>query len=485
MENGRYNFHRRHGHLPQHSSTSPSSIPRRQQSSSSIFPSYTDIPNLPPKIKLICEIIATAPPIAVERVLDDACISVTQAEVEQVLKLSYAFPATSVKFFRWSGCHSPHAWNLVVDLLGKNRQFEAMWESVKSMSVNRLVSSATFASIFGSYVSAGMVKESIVSFEVMDRYGCNRDVVALNSLLSAICRDGKTVQAFAFLHVARNQWRICPDADSFAILLEGWEKEMNVISSRETFGLMIESIGWDPMNVPAYDSFLCTLISCSEGTTMMEVFNHLQRMKDKGCYPGIKFLTLALEDCRKRNDVESADILWETMVESAGIIKPDAKLYNVMILLYSSKNSEKAVKLLDEMVCKRVLPDAESYNGLFRFLIETGRLEEASALFRELARNNCILSGSNCRKAVEVFLGSRDGLMAIRVWESMERGYEVGLEETGNLLVMGLVKLGMVQEAGLCSERMLDKGIRLSSVTIRVLEDCLAEEREKLKNSAM
>ncbi|CAN0917361.1 hypothetical protein LINGRAHAP2_LOCUS30245 [Linum grandiflorum] len=109
MENIRYDFHRRHDHLPQHSSTSPSSNLWRQQSSSLIFPSYTDIPNFPPEIKLICKIIVTAPPIFVERVLGDACISVTPVEVKQVLKLFYSSPSTSVKFFRWSGYHSPYA----------------------------------------------------------------------------------------------------------------------------------------------------------------------------------------------------------------------------------------------------------------------------------------------------------------------------------------------------------------------------------------
>ncbi|CAI0418789.1 unnamed protein product [Linum tenue] len=75
---------------------------------------------------------------SIEKVLDGSGIGVTQAEVEQVLKLSYSFPAPTVKFFRWSGLrldddHSPYAWNLVVDLLGKNCLFDAMWDAIKSM----------------------------------------------------------------------------------------------------------------------------------------------------------------------------------------------------------------------------------------------------------------------------------------------------------------------------------------------------------------
>ncbi|CAL1370737.1 unnamed protein product [Linum trigynum] len=68
----------------------------------------------------------------------------------------------------------------------------------------------------------------------------------------------------------------------------------------------INRIGWDPENVPAYDTFRYTLLMGAEG--MMEVLKCLDIMKDKGCHPGHKFLSFSLESCRKHNDLKAAAI---------------------------------------------------------------------------------------------------------------------------------------------------------------------------------
>lgn len=189
-----------------------------------------------------------------------------------------------------------------------------MWDAIKSMWKEGLLSLATFASVFSSYVAVDRVDEAILTFEVMDQYGCRRDTVALNSLVSAICREGKTVKAKEFLHVARELVR--PDVDTYAILLEGWENEGDVASARQTFAQMVSDIGWDPKNVPAYDSFLTTLVKAPGG--MVEVLRFLETMKDKGCYPGVKFFKVALEECARTGDGRSAKVLWDTMIKING-----------------------------------------------------------------------------------------------------------------------------------------------------------------------
>ncbi|CAN0896673.1 Pentatricopeptide repeat-containing protein At1g77360, mitochondrial [Linum grandiflorum] len=497
-ENGITESHRHHnGHIhrdaalpvgKQHaSSDSPSS--NRHQSPGSIrpikrqaFPSYTNIPNLPSKIKHLCTIIATTPSSSVEKVLDGGGGDITQVEVEQVLKLSYSFPAPAVKFFRWSGLllngdHSAYAWNLVVDLLGKNCLFDAMWDAVKSMRRKRLTSLATFTSIFSSYVIAGKVKEAIMTFEVMDQYECNRDVVALNSLLSAVCRDGKTLDASEFLRVARRHIR--PDSDSYAILLEGWEKEMNVVCARETFAEMIEFVGWDPRNVPAYDAFLCTLLLCSD-RFMEEALRCLELMKNMGCCPGLRFLASMVEECCKNNDFRAADSVWETMVNGFRI-RPDERLYSLMIDLHCCcKNTDRAVQLFDEMGCRGLFPDVQTSNLLFKLLISSRRLKEASGLLDELVRNECILSRSNCSEAVRVYLESGDAYMAILVWKLMVASYDSDLEETGNALVAGLADLQFVQEAVVYAESMIEKGMKLTLSTVSRLKERLTRERKEM-----
>ncbi|MFS8010672.1 putative tetratricopeptide-like helical domain superfamily [Helianthus anomalus] len=441
-----------------------------------VFASYIDTPNLPPKVKILCEIIANTPSLELDRSLDDTAIRVSTEDVEDVLKLSYSYPAAAVKFFRWAGYqlddrHSPYAWNLIIDMLGKHCLFDAMWDAIKSMKQEGMLSLATFASVFGSYVMADKVKDAVAAFGVMEQYGCVADVVALNSLFSAICRDGKTVDARDFLNTVRS--RIKPDADTYAILLEGWEKEQDAVNARETFDEMVFQTGWDPNNFYAYDSFLNALLNGSGG--LKEAMKFFVILKGKKCYPGIRFFKAALKECAMIGDVKAGKLLWDYMSVQNNC-KPDVELYNSIIYLYTfDQDADLARRTLDEMVFKGVFPDSESYNILFQFLIKNRNFREAQQIFTEMVKNEFVPTHASCSLAVGVFIEAGVPYIAIRVWKCLIENYDYDLEEAGNVLVGGLRDLNRVPEAVKYADDMLDRGIKLASTTLARLRQGLAK----------
>ncbi|XP_027936133.1 pentatricopeptide repeat-containing protein At1g77360, mitochondrial-like [Vigna unguiculata] len=426
------------------------------------FPSFQDIPNLPSNIKSLCHLIATTSAAAIEHALECAAVIITPHDVEEVLRLSYGFPGQAVKFFRWSGRqlhdkHTPYSWNLVVDLLGKNRFFDAMWDAIKSMQKEGLLSLATFASVFGSYVIANRTREAIMAFEVMENYGVVRDVIALNSLLSAICRDGRTVDACDYLQIAKKFVR--PDADSYAILMEGWEGEgdKGVFGAKETFAEMVIEIGWDPANVPAYDSFLCALVRGPDG--LLEAIKFVDSMRDRRCYPGVRFLKVALDECVKFHDARTAKFFWEVLVEVGRVLQPTTEMYNLMIALFCyCGDTDSARRMLDEMGRK---------------------LREASAVFTEMVKNEFVPDQDNCDTAVKVYVDGGEPLLAIKVWKCLVENYQNDLERTANFLVVGLRDLNRVPEAVKYAEDMIERGIRLSSSTLSKLRQTLVKERKE------
>lgn len=363
----------------------------------------------------------------------------------------------------------------MVDMLGKNALFDAMWDAVKSMRQEGLISLATFASIFSSYVIHHRVQEAIMTFEVMDQYGCVKDVVALNSLLSAICREKQTTEAMRYLGLAKNEIR--PDADTYAILLEGWENEKNVRCARETFTEMVFEIGWDPGNIPAYDSFLCTMLIKGRDA-MEEALKYLEMMKERRCCPGVKFFNMAVEDCVKKGDIRGGRLLWETMVKMG--FKPDSRMYNSMIALYCyTNNTDLAKKMLDDMVLYGLFPDTQSYNILFQFLIKTRKLKETLGMFNEMVKNESFPSQANCAAAIKVLIDGGEPYPAIKVWKFMVENYDSGLEETGNFLVIGLRDLSMLPEAVKYAKGMIERGIKLSSSSLSKLKQSLSRERKE------
>ncbi|KAK4557375.1 hypothetical protein RGQ29_007218 [Quercus rubra] len=250
------------------------------------FPSYVDSTDITLTARTLCEILTRSSPTAIETALSSTGISLSTDLVCEVLKYCYHYPSSAVKFFRWAGQqgtkHSTPAWNLMVDLLGKNQLFDPMWDAVRSMKQEGVLSITTFVSIFGSYCNVGRFEEAVMSFNVMDRYGIEKDVIAVNSLLSAICNeDNQTARAVEFFEQVKA--KIPVDGDTFAILLEGWEKEGNVAEATRTFGEMVISVGWSPQNMSAYDTFLNTLVS---GSQVDEAIKFLQLMKKNNCFPG-------------------------------------------------------------------------------------------------------------------------------------------------------------------------------------------------------
>ncbi|KAL1365357.1 hypothetical protein AAHE18_03G282500 [Arachis hypogaea] len=412
------------------------------------FPSYLDSPSsLSPTVKTLCHIIATTPSHSIEQSLHDSSLSVTSSDVEQVLKLSYAFPSQAVKFFRWSGrhhlsdCHSPYSWNLVVDLLGKNRFFDAMWDAINS------------------YVAAGRVHDAVMTFEVMGNYGCVNDVVALNSLLSAVCRDARTRDANEFFQMAKK-------------LREG-----NVSCAKETFAEMVIEVGWDPANVPAHDSFLCTLIRSENG--VREAVKFFDSMSDRKCYPGIRFFKVALDECVKDHDLRNAEFLWEVLVGKAGL-KANTQLYNSMIALYCyHTDMDSARRLFDDMVFNGAFPDAFTYNLLFRFLIKARKLREAAVVFAEMVKNEFVPDRPTCDAAIRAYINDEDAFMAMKVWKCMEENHQEDLKDTANFLIQGLRDLSRVPEAVKYAEDMIERGIKVTSSTLSKLKQSLVKERKE------
>lgn len=368
--------------------------------------------------------------------------------------------------------HSPYSWNLVVDLLGKNMLFDAMWDAIKSMKKEGLLSLATFASVFSSYVAAGRVDEAIMTFEVMDQYGVPRDVVALNSLLSAICREKKTERARDFLVVAKEKIR--PDGDTYAILLEGWEAQRDISNAHKTFGEMVLLFGWDPVNVPAYDAFLNTLLTGHDG--VYEAMKLFDVLKSNRCFPGMKFFRAALDRFIETSRSREASVLWETMVRVTGI-KPDTHMYNSMMTLQFRINQpEIACQLMDDMVFYGAFPDASTYNIMLKYLIKLKKMREITAVIFEMLKNECVPTPENFISAIAIYLDLGDSEMAIKLWKCMlENDMKDALEDIGNTFIVGLRDINRLSEARKYAEDAIERGIKLNSKTLSKLKQSLNE----------
>ncbi|KAK4804218.1 hypothetical protein SAY86_004035 [Trapa natans] len=73
------------------------------------FPSHEDVPDISPMAKILCEILVRTPPGCIEGVLGTTGIPSNPALVVEVLKFSYNYPASAVKYFRRAGLAHKHS----------------------------------------------------------------------------------------------------------------------------------------------------------------------------------------------------------------------------------------------------------------------------------------------------------------------------------------------------------------------------------------
>lgn len=428
-------------------------------------------PTMPIEI-VVSNILKQPPLMGVENALNQLGLAVSVQFVEDVLKMSHGAGMDALKFFRWAGLrlgrkHSPLAWNLLVDLLGKEKLFDAMWDCVKIMRTESIVSMDTISSMFGNYAQAGKIEEARMTFDVLDQYGCRKDAVALNCFLSALCRYNHVKPAVEFFDKMKD--KITPDADTYALLLEGLENEGNVSKAKTTFGEMIIRVGWLPNNIAAYNAFLTNLVNCSQ---VEEALKFLHVMKTKKCFPDLSFFCNTLQVLYQRKDPKYAFPLWEMMKQSG--MAPDLPTYNAMIGVCCCaipSQVEIAYRLMDEMVFSGAFPDSNTYNAIFEALITARDVEGASSIYREMTRNECYPVYANYVMAMKMFFEADDPDMAVMMWRQMIQKAIFPKSDCAAVLIEGLCDLRRVSEALKYSLEAFTRGLQIPVETMTKLKN--------------
>ncbi|XP_057997169.1 pentatricopeptide repeat-containing protein At4g20090-like [Hevea brasiliensis] len=233
------------------------------------------------------------------------------------------------------------------------------------------------------------------------------------------------------------------------------------------------SLAWC-LTLPAYDAFLTTLVQASQ---IDEALKFLNVMKGKACVPGLKFFSNTLDMLCKQNDYVNSVPLWDIMLDS-GVV-PNLIMYNRMISLLCNKSDiDNAFRLLDEMVFNGAFPDILTYNMIFHRLIKDKKVSQVGKFFCEMIKNEMPPTYHDCAVAITVLMDGDDPEMAIEIWNYMLENHVLPLEldESANMLLIGLCNLGRLSEVRRFAEDMLDRKIKIYESTMSKLKTTFYKE---------
>jgi pentatricopeptide repeat protein len=314
-------------------------------------------------------------------------VIVSESLVGQMLKRFSKEWKPAFGFFKWaksqtSYVHSPDSYNMMVDILGRSRMFDLMWEVVEEMNkLENYITLTTMSKVLRRLAKDRGYEESIDAFKRIEHFGVKKDVTALNVLIDALVKDNNIEIAQQTYLEFKNQ--IAPNLQTFNILLHGWYKTKQLDKAELTIEEMKE-YGFSP-DVVSYTSlvdFYC------HDKRFRDVEKVLDEMKEKGCNPGLVTYTIYMHALGKAKEINEALKVYEK-VKEIGIVL-DAHFYSSLIYILSKAGrSNDARQVFDDMPKQGTEPNLLAYNTIISVASKQNEEERALMLLKQMEEKGC------------------------------------------------------------------------------------------------
>lgn len=406
-----------------------------------------------------------------ELALHESGVSVSSGLVERVLNRCGDAGNLGYRFFVWASKqpgyrHSYDAYKSMIKILGKMRQFGAVWALIEEMRKENphLLSPEVFVLLMRRFASARMVKKAIEVLDEMPKYGCEPDEYVFGCLLDALCKNGSVKEAALLFEDMRI--RFTPTIKHFTSLLYGWCKEGKLLEAKVVLVKMREA-GFEP-DIVVYNNLLNGYAVAGK---MLDAFHLMQEMRRNGCEPNATSYTIMIQALCAREKTEEAVRVFLDM-ERHGC-EADIVTYTTLISGFCKWGKlEKGYELLGTMVQKGYTPNSTTYLYFMLAHEKKEELEECLELMKEMRKIDVYPDSSIYNTVIRLAckLGEiEDGKRMMNELE--EYGISPGVD-TFIIMINGLIEQGSLVEACDYFSEMVGRGL-LAAPQYGILKDLL------------
>lgn len=421
----------------------------------------------------------------VAEALDSCGFTLSNDLVEQILKRFSSFWVPALGFFTWAKAqtgyvHSPELYNFMIDILGKLKKFNLMWDLIEEMSrLDGYVTIFTMTKVMRRLTKAGEYEEAIEAFRNMERFGVNKDTAAMNVLMDALVKGDSVEHAHKVLLEFKDS--IPPNSHSFNVLIHGWCKVRKFDHANEVMEDMKKQ-GFHP-DVVSYTSFIEAYCRDKDFRKVDEVF---EKMKENGISPNVVTYTVLMHALGKAGQLSEALKVYEKM-KSNGCV-PDAPFYSSLIFILGQAGRLKdAREVFDDMPKQGVIQDVMIYNTMITIACKHSQEENALRLLKEMEEKSCKPELETYHPLLKMCCRKNRMKVLNFLLDHMFRNnlsLEVG---TYSLLVNGLCKSGKLESACLFFEEMVLGGLAPMKGTFKTLvgeleSNSMVKEKEHIEN---
>ncbi|XP_076918165.1 uncharacterized protein LOC143578476 [Bidens hawaiensis] len=359
---------------------------------------------------------------------------------------------------------SADMYDLLVDCLGKSRNFDLMRQVVKQMVQigNNYVTVNTILKVIRRLAKAGLYDEAIDEFRRIEEFGIKRDILALNVLIGALAKEKNVERANDIFLEFKNE--IPPNSHTFNSLIHGWSKARDIVKIQATMEEMKEH-GICP-DVVTYTS-LIEAYCCEKD--FRKVDQVLEEMQEKGCSPNIITYTIIMHARGKSKEIDEALKVYEKIKSTNCVL--DTSLFNSLIHILSKAGRIKdAREVFDEMPDMGIKRDTQTYNTMITAVCEHTQEEDALKLLHEMEKCGVKPDFDTYAPLLKMCLKlKRMKVVSFLLNHMLDNDVSVGLG-TYSLLVRGLCKIRKLKHACLFLEDAVLRGFVPYDTMFKLLE---------------
>lgn len=420
-----------------------------------------------------------------ELALQESGVCMRSGLTERVLNRCGDAGNLGYRFFVWASKqpgyrHNYEVYKAMIKILGKMRQFGAVWALIEEMRTNNsdLISPEVFVVLMRRFASARMVKKAIEVLDEMPKYGCEPDEYVFGCLLDALCKNGSVKEAALLFEDMRV--RFVPTLKHFTSLLYGWCREGKLMEAKFVLVQMREA-GFEP-DMVVYNNLLSGYAQVGK---MSDAFDLLKEMRRKGCEPNATSYTTLIQAFCRQDRMEEA---MRTYIESQrNGCEADVVTYSTLISGFCKKGMiDKGYELLDNMIQGGHAPNQTIYLQIMVAHEKKEQLEECMELVLEMRKFGCIPDPSIYNTVIRLACKLGEVKEGVRLWNEMEEsGLSPGLD-TFVIMIHGFIGQGCLVEACEYFKEMVERGL-LSAPHYGTLKELLnsilrAEKLEMAKD---
>lgn len=407
-------------------------------------------------------------------IIHDQSLSSIKLSPNLIEKLLHRFKddwKSAMGFFTWAETHSdyehsPEAYDLMVDILGKNRQMSLMNTFLDDMQKSgNLITLKTVGKAMRRLCGAGKWEDAVSIFDKLETYGLKRNTESMNLLLDTLCKEKKVQQARDIFVTLKPY--IAPNPHTFCIFIHGWCK-MGKVDEAEWTNEEMKGFGFRP-GVISYSTII--EFYCRQ-SNFRKVYDLLDNMEAQGCPPNAITYTIILCSLAKSEKFDEAMKVTEKMKLSG--CKPDTLFYNSLIYtLGRAGRVHEALQVFQvDMPNTQVLPDTSTYNSLISMFCHQGDEELAFSFLKQ------IKTSTVCKPDVQTyypllkycFKYGKINTLLKRLLSDMVKKHHLSLDLSSySLLIHGLCRANKCQWAYLLFEEMLGQELKPKVQTCRLL----------------